>query len=999
MQNFIATRYAAAQRVLVQRHFAGPRATRVSALNSWLLRVKQTIARSLLGLLALFAFAAPASAAITFTLNTGNSSTNTQKLLMDSNSCTSAGPRAAYVGGLVTNTGASPVTGITAAMSGLNSNIYFAGGQPASQTVGTLGAGESVGVYWFVGYNCVDGATAVPSIALTSSLGSQSASVNLQIYKAISANAGGLVTSANLGLGAVVGQIIDLEVSYSFGGTSVGDEFFLQPAGNQSFNAACFRLVSSQILPPPTGQTAATAVPVGTVNKLYFLATASQTGTGKYATVKYRFLYLCANQATSADSYAAQTSGNTNIKYTGNFGSTPITYPAGSNPFTISKSVSPTSRTTADPAGALTYTVTVSNPSAYGTYLDRIDDQLPTGISYVGIAAGSDVTVANSSTSPSAGATGLLRFTGKVGVSYYLAPGGSVRLIYTANPPATVGTYINTAQAFIGSSSTPTVSATFTLTSVLTAVNDSVSGVNGTTGATNVVNAFTGDTVGAAAASVSNATLTLASGSTVPAGLTFDTATGNVSVAASTPAGTYSFNYQICEIAAPTNCRTATVTVTVVAPQLSITKSGPSPSLKVGVNSTYVLTVTNSGTTTAVTARVVDQLPASLGFVSATGTNWACANVSGTVTCNFSGGTIAAAGGTSTISVVVAPIAGSGGTSITNYAAIDPTGGTVVPTPGPTCAPAGSCASAGPSTILLYVVVANDDTSPTIDPATGGTAVADVLGNDTLNGASTSLASTVLSVVTPATNAGVALNTATGAVTVAPGTPGGTYTITYRLCHRLDPGICDDAVVTVIVGSTAIVATSDNASGINGAIGAANVLNVLGNDTLAGLQATVSNVTITVTAPASHPGVTLNTATGNASVAAGTPAGTYTIGYRICEIANSTNCADSVATIIVYPSGDLTVTKSNGVSAVTSGSTITYTVVVSNNGPDAITGAVVTDMVGAGLTCPAGNAVTITGAGIPAGSYTISNLTGSGIALGTLASGQSAILTYTCGVN
>jgi hypothetical protein len=57
------------------------------------------------------------------------------------------------------------------------------------------------------------------------------------------------------------------------------------------------------------------------------------------------------------------------------------------------------------------------------------------------------------------------------------------------------------------------------------------------------------------------------------------------------------------------------------------------------------------------------------------------------------------------------------------------------------------------------------------------------------------------------------------------------------------------------------------------------------------------------------------------------------------------------------------------------------------------------DIVGAGLTCPGTNGVTITGNGVPSGSFTVANLTGAGIALGALANGQSATLSYSCTVN
>lgn len=100
-----------------------------------------------------------------------------------------------------------------------------------------------------------------------------------------------------------------------------------------------------------------------------------------------------------------------------------------------------------------------------------------------------------------------------------------------------------------------------------------------------------------------------------------------------------------------------------------------------------------------------------------------------------------------------------------------------------------------------------------------------------------------------------------------------------------------------------------------------------------------------------------------------------------------------------FPSVDLSVTKSNGVSTAYSGTNVTYAVVVTNNGPDAITGAVVNDIPGTGISCPAANPVVISGNGVPAGSFTFSNLSGAGIALGTLESGQSATLTFTCEVN
>jgi len=82
-----------------------------------------------------------------------------------------------------------------------------------------------------------------------------------------------------------------------------------------------------------------------------------------------------------------------------------------------------------------------------------------------------------------------------------------------------------------------------------------------------------------------------------------------------------------------------------------------------------------------------------------------------------------------------------------------------------------------------------------------------------------------------------------------------------------------------------------------------------------------------------------------------------------------------------------------------SGDNTTYTLVVANHGPDSITGAVVTDIVGAGLSCTGMDVVSLSGDGVPSGSFTIADLTGSGITLGNLDDGDAATLTYACLVN
>ncbi len=98
---------------------------------------------------------------------------------------------------------------------------------------------------------------------------------------------------------------------------------------------------------------------------------------------------------------------------------------------------------------------------------------------------------------------------------------------------------------------------------VIVVADSNVSGVNGSTGSPSVLNVLTGATVNADPATPTNTILTLPAGSILPPGIAFDPATGTVSVAPATPAGTYSFDVMVCERLNPANCVTMPVTVTV----------------------------------------------------------------------------------------------------------------------------------------------------------------------------------------------------------------------------------------------------------------------------------------------------------------------------------------------------------------------------------------------------------------------------------------------------
>jgi len=95
--------------------------------------------------------------------------------------------------------------------------------------------------------------------------------------------------------------------------------------------------------------------------------------------------------------------------------------------------------------------------------------------------------------------------------------------------------------------------------------------------------------------------------------------------------------------------------------------------------------------------------------------------------------------------------------------------------------------------------VAIDDVGTPINSADGGVAVSNVLDNDLYDGNPIIPSAVNISTVTAFGHTGIVLNESTGEVTVAPGTPGGTYTAVYQICMVSSPNDCDIATITVQV--------------------------------------------------------------------------------------------------------------------------------------------------------------------------------------------------------
>jgi len=246
-------------------------------------------------------------------------------LAVDSNFCsTGEGPRAAYLGVTIENTSGGTLTGVTANLTGLTNGFTLGGGQAPEQFVGVLAAGERRTVYWYVQYfiDCTGGGgnfrVTRSSLNLTISDSNPGVVTDTERFvetrSSISASSGGLIVNTTLGPGFFLGQTVPYDVGYESGNVGRRDNFNLQPAGNLTYNAGCFQLVGSEVISSITD-----AIPVGTRDTLFFQSTAQQTGSGNRATIRYFLRYLCTGVSTTASPYASQTSGNSNLKYTGNY--------------------------------------------------------------------------------------------------------------------------------------------------------------------------------------------------------------------------------------------------------------------------------------------------------------------------------------------------------------------------------------------------------------------------------------------------------------------------------------------------------------------------------------------------------------------------------------------------------------------------------------------------------------------------------------------------------
>lgn len=112
--------------------------------------------------------------------------------------------------------------------------------------------------------------------------------------------------------------------------------------------------------------------------------------------------------------------------------------------------------------------------------------------------------------------------------------------------------------------------------------------------------------------------------------------------------------------------------------------------------------------------------------------------------------------------------------------------------------------------------------------------------------------------------------------------------------------------------------------------------------------------------------------------------------------ASTVVCAFTNAQAVVDP--DLAISKTATPTVVASGGTVTYTLTASNVGSADVTGAVLTDTPGAGLTCTTAGSCAPSGGAVCPGSIPAGSLTGGGVTIPSLPAGSAVEVTFACTV-
>ncbi|MCF2875284.1 MULTISPECIES: GEVED domain-containing protein [unclassified Tenacibaculum] len=396
----------------------------------------------------------------------------------------------------------------------------------------------------------------------------------------------------------------------------------------------------------------------------------------------------------------------------------------------------------------------------------------------------------------------------------------------------------------------------------ITAVTETFTGINGKVGRV-TASVLSNDMLNGVLLNASEVTLTAGTSPAPQNGSIVMNSDGTITVSSETTAGTYDYEYTICEKLNSSNCSTIISKVVVDSSIIEAkreTFTGINGKVG-GVTASVLLNDTLNGTL----------LNASEVTLTA-----------GTSPTPQSGNIIMNSDGTITVSLGT-----SAGTYDYEYTI---------------------CEKLNPSncsTIISKVVVdssvieAKTETFTGINGKVGGVTTS-ILLNDTLNGILLNISEVTLTVGTsPTPQSGNIVMNSDGTITVSSGTTAGTYDYEYTICEKLNLSNCSTIISKVVVDSSIIEAKTETFTGINGKVGGVTT-SILLNDTLNGILLNISEVTLTtVASPTPQSGSIVMNSDGTITVSSETTAGTYDYEYTICEKLNPSNCSIVTSKVVV----------------------------------------------------------------------------------------------------
>ncbi|BFM43483.1 hypothetical protein CFS9_21240 [Flavobacterium sp. CFS9] len=416
---------------------------------------------------------------------------------------------------------------------------------------------------------------------------------------------------------------------------------------------------------------------------------------------------------------------------------------------------------------------------------------------------------------------------------------------------------------------------------------------------------------------------------------------GRVTVPPNTAIGSYTVEYQVCEVSSnPTNCSASTVTIVVEASKIE----SPTQTFTIGAA---------GGTTPSVVSNVkVNGLPAVIGTkpgeVMLTGTK-----VPPGFTLNSDG------------RVTVPPNTPLGSYTV-EYQVCE------MSTNPANC-------SASTATVVVEASKIESPTQTFTIGATGGTTPS-VVSNVKVNGLPAVIGTKPGEVTLTGTKVppGFTLNP-DGGVTVPPNTPAGSYTVEYQVCEvGSNPKSCSTSTATIVVETSKIEISDQTLIFTIGATGGTTP-SVVSNVKVNGLPAVIGTKPgeVILTGTKVPPGFTLNP-NGRVTVPPKTPVGSYTVEYQVCEVINPTNCNTSTAKIVVVEVSKIEISTQTSTFTIgdTGGTTPSVISYVKVNGLPAVIGTNPGEVTLTGTKVPLGFILNPDGTvtvppNTPGGSYTV----------------------------